>query len=105
MKQKVLVVGAGGQLGRELQRTANGAVECLALTRDQLDIADAVAVDKRLADLRPQLVINAAAYTAVDRAGRNPKRPIAATPRVRARSPWPVRGGGETDPYLHRFCL
>lgn len=68
MKRKVVIVGAGGQLGQELVRTAGDGVECIALARAQLDIADPAAIDKCLADLAPQLVINTAAYTAVDRA-------------------------------------
>jgi dTDP-4-dehydrorhamnose reductase len=63
-----LVVGAGGQLGRELQRTSAMDVECVPMTRVQLDIADASAVAKCMANVAPQLVINAAAYTAVDKA-------------------------------------
>jgi dTDP-4-dehydrorhamnose reductase len=66
--QKVLVVGAGGQLGQELQRTSGPGVECLPMTRAQLDIADVVAVSESLRAVAPQLVINAAAYTAVDNA-------------------------------------
>jgi dTDP-4-dehydrorhamnose reductase len=62
------VVGAGGQLGQELVRTADDAVECIPLTRAQLDITDPAAVDRYFADTAPQLVINTAAYTAVDRA-------------------------------------
>jgi dTDP-4-dehydrorhamnose reductase len=68
VEQKVLIVGAGGQLGRELMRTAPGGVECIPMTRSQLDIADVEAVAGCLAELTPQLVINAAAYTAVDKA-------------------------------------
>ena len=68
MTQKVLVVGAGGQLGQELQRTSGPGVECLPMTRAQLDIADVVAVSESLRAVAPQLVINAAAYTAVDNA-------------------------------------
>lgn len=68
MRQTVLVVGAGGQLGRELQRTSAMDVECVPMTRVQLDIADASAVAKCMANVAPQLVINAAAYTAVDKA-------------------------------------
>jgi dTDP-4-dehydrorhamnose reductase len=64
----VLVVGAGGQLGRELQRTAACNVQCVPVTRAQLDIADAGAVASTLAQVKPQLVVNAAAYTAVDKA-------------------------------------
>lgn len=72
MKQKILVVGAGGQLGRELQRTVAADVDCVAVTRAQLDIADAEAVAACVAAATPQLVVNAAAYTAVDKAESEP---------------------------------
>jgi dTDP-4-dehydrorhamnose reductase len=68
VKQKVVITGAGGQLGRELLRTAGSQVVCMALTRAQLDIGDPEAVQRTLAELAPDLLINAAAYTAVDRA-------------------------------------
>ena len=68
MTKKVLVVGAGGQLGQELQRTSRPDIECLAMTRAQLDIADLAVVAQCLDAVAPQLVINAAAYTAVDKA-------------------------------------
>ncbi len=72
MKQKVLVVGAGGQLGQELQRTVPADMECVPMTRAQLDIADAMNVATCLAAMAPQLVVNAAAYTAVDKAESEP---------------------------------
>lgn len=72
MKQTVLVVGAGGQLGQELLRTAAVDVKCVPMARAQLDIADATAVVACLAAVAPQLVVNAAAYTAVDKAESEP---------------------------------
>lgn len=77
MKQRVVVLGAGGQLGRELQRTADPALECVALQRAQLDIADAGAVASSLEDLAPGLVINAAAFTGVDAAEAEPGMALA----------------------------
>jgi len=68
MTQTVLVTGAGGQLGRELVLTANAETRCIGLTRSQLDICDSEAVVEILKQEKPILVINAAAYTAVDKA-------------------------------------
>ena len=73
MEQTVLVVGAGGQLGQELQRTAIPGINCVPMTRAQLDIADAAAVAKTLASVAPRLLVNAAAYTAVDKAESEPE--------------------------------
>jgi dTDP-4-dehydrorhamnose reductase len=73
LKQKVLVVGAGGQLGQELQRTVPPDVECVPMTRAQLDIADASNVAECFSKNAPQLVVNAAAYTAVDTAESEPE--------------------------------
>jgi len=71
--QKVLVVGAGGQLGQELQRTVPADAMCVPMTRAQLNIADASVVAECLAAATPQVVINAAAYTAVDKAESEPE--------------------------------
>lgn len=65
----VLLTGANGQVGHELARLAAARnLPVVALTRNQLDIGDADAVNSAMDAIRPGLVINAAAYTAVDRA-------------------------------------
>lgn len=89
MKQKVLVVGAGGQLGRELQRTLPRGMDGVAVTRAQLDIADDRAVAECIRASAPQLVVNAAAYTAVDKAESEPEAALrgnATGPEVLARA-------------------
>lgn len=65
---RVLVTGAGGQLGRALQRSVPENLECIALDRAGLDVTDARAIARVLDTRKPQAVINAAAYTAVDEA-------------------------------------
>jgi dTDP-4-dehydrorhamnose reductase len=59
----VVITGAAGQLGHELSSLVPDAV---ALARADLNIADGPAVRRRLTDLRPGVVINAAAFTRVD---------------------------------------
>ena len=66
---KVLVTGANGQVGWELVRkTKILGVNCCALTRAQMDITDRDSVGKVISEYAPDYVINAAAYTAVDKA-------------------------------------
>lgn len=68
---KVLIAGANGQAGRELQQTAPPGIEIIAAGSDRLDVTEAVSVHDFVNDRRPQLIINAAAYTAVDKAESN----------------------------------
>ncbi|MGC2855060.1 dTDP-4-dehydrorhamnose reductase [Novispirillum sp. DQ9] len=65
---RILIVGSGGQVGTELRRLdwAPGHV-VTAVDQPELDITDRAAVLGAVADLRPDVLINAAAYTAVDR--------------------------------------
>lgn len=65
---KVLVTGDGGQLAYELTQTCPDDVQLLSLSSKQLDITDRQAVFARFEVERPDVVINAAAYTAVDKA-------------------------------------
>lgn len=69
---KTLIVGKNGQLGRELVLRAPQERQVTALGRTEMDIRDREAVGRIIAQLRPDLIINAAAYTAVDRAENEP---------------------------------
>jgi dTDP-4-dehydrorhamnose reductase len=70
---RVLVTGAGGQLGRALLAARPQDIVLRGATHDELDIADAAAVDGVWREFAPELVINAAAYTQVDAAERAPE--------------------------------
>lgn len=69
---KTLILGAGGQLGRELQLSCPSGVDMLAVTRAELDIRAQDQVMAFVAESRPETIINAAAYTAVDGAESKP---------------------------------
>ena len=67
---RIAVVGASGLLGSELRRQLAG--EAHSLARPGFDLADAASVRRTLTELQPEAVINAAAYTDVDRAEAEP---------------------------------
>jgi dTDP-4-dehydrorhamnose reductase len=70
---KVFVVGSRGQLGQSLAETAPATIEFAGADLPELDILDAAALEARLAGERPDFVVNAAAYTAVDKAEDEPE--------------------------------
>ena len=65
---RVLITGAKGQLGSALIATAPAGAEVTALDSTMLDITSATEVERTVAAVSPDLIVNAAAYTAVDRA-------------------------------------
>lgn len=65
---KILIIGANGQLGRELQRTVPSEWDVTAIGTADCDITDSAAVATLVEGLRPDVVLNCAAYTAVDQA-------------------------------------
>lgn len=65
---RVLVTGRNGQVGGALATALHGLGEVIALDRAQLDLANADAIRTAMRELQPAVVINAAAYTAVDAA-------------------------------------
>ncbi|MGF1762534.1 dTDP-4-dehydrorhamnose reductase [Aliivibrio kagoshimensis] len=65
---KILVTGCNGQVGTSLVNKLTGVVELLAVDRESLDITDEHAVELLVTKFNPNIIINAAAYTAVDKA-------------------------------------
>ena len=67
-KYKYLITGANGQVGSQLVAQLQGKAEILATDRNALDITDRASVLQIVNEFRPDVIINAAAYTAVDKA-------------------------------------
>src|SRR5215207_9444373 len=65
---KIVLFGKDGQLGWEFQRTLPVLGEVIALGRKDADVSDLNRVEKILGEHKPDLIINAAAYTEVDKA-------------------------------------
>jgi dTDP-4-dehydrorhamnose reductase len=68
MPRRVLITGGAGQVGRALRATAPRGIEIVAPGREALDLARADETDGVVREVQPELIVNAAAYTAVDRA-------------------------------------
>ena len=65
---KILLLGANGQLGKELERQLSSVANVAAFPRESLDITNHNAVRDAVRCVRPNIIVNAAAYTAVDKA-------------------------------------
>ena len=65
---KILLIGSTGQVGQELLTTLKPLGELVALTRQKLDLTQANQIKETITSIKPDIIVNAAAYTAVDRA-------------------------------------
>jgi dTDP-4-dehydrorhamnose reductase len=70
---KIALFGKSGQLGWEFERSLPILGEVVALDREELDLCDLREVQRILRELKPDLVVNASAYTDVDRAEKEPE--------------------------------
>jgi dTDP-4-dehydrorhamnose reductase len=68
MKPAILLIGNNGQVGRELNRMLPQLGEVESLGREQLDLSNTEEIRHAIRTFRPRLIVNAAAYTAVDKA-------------------------------------
>jgi dTDP-4-dehydrorhamnose reductase len=69
---KILLTGVTGQVGWELQRTLMTLGEVIAVGREQMNLAQADTIRQTIREIKPNLIVNAAAYTAVDQAESEP---------------------------------
>ena len=103
---KVLLTGAGGQLGQALLAAKPEAVELISTTRQELNLADAEACRSAVQQHQPDWVLNAGAYTAVDKAESEPELAHAVNggaPEAFAQEL--DRQGGRLLTGEHRFCF
>jgi dTDP-4-dehydrorhamnose reductase len=68
MKPRILLTGRNGQTGRELEHVLGETAELKALGREELDLAEPEGIRAAIRAFKPHVVLNAAAYTAVDKA-------------------------------------
>ncbi|GET37179.1 dTDP-4-dehydrorhamnose reductase [Microseira wollei] len=66
--KRILVTGINGQLGQELQQTLASSAEVIGVGRERVDFSQPESLRQIIAEVKPDAVINAAAYTAVDKA-------------------------------------
>ena len=74
---KILLTGKDGQLGQELQPLLTSFAEVVTVGRDTLDLSQPQVIEDLMEKVQPELVINAAAYTAVDKAESEPELAMA----------------------------
>jgi dTDP-4-dehydrorhamnose reductase len=79
----ILLTGISGQVGFELTRTLQGLGQIVAMDRNSLDLLDLYQVRRVVRDVRPALIVNPGAYTAVDRAETD----VASAMRINAHAP------------------
>lgn len=75
--RKILLTGRNGQVGWELQRKLATSANVVALDAEDMDLADPDAIRRTVQEVRPDIIINPAAYTAVDKAESEPELAMA----------------------------
>jgi len=72
-RPKILLLGSGGQVGWELRDTLTPLGQVLAPQRQELDLTAPDGIIRKIREIKPSLIVNAAAHTAVDRAEAEPE--------------------------------
>ncbi|MCZ8117120.1 MAG: dTDP-4-dehydrorhamnose reductase [Microcystis sp. LE18-22.4A] len=87
--KKVLLIGAKGQVGQELQVTLPFLGEVISIGREELDLTNSEKIGQLIREIHPDYLVNAAAYTAVDKAETEPELAYsinATAPKIMAES-------------------
>ena len=102
---RALVLGAAGQLGRACMDCAPEAITTQGFSRASCDVTDDVALRRVMDEVDPHIVINAAAYTAVDAAEEDRDMAEAVNRRPRHAECDMCTARCTVSAPVHRFCL
>jgi dTDP-4-dehydrorhamnose reductase len=80
---RIILLGKNGQVGRELEQLLPKLGIANAYGREELDVSNLLDLEMKLLDIKPDLIINASAYTEVDQAEKEPEKAI----RVNSEAP------------------
>lgn len=69
---RILLTGITGQVGQELRTTLTTLGEVIGVSRQELDLSQPAQIRQRIAEIKPNIIVNAAAYTAVDKSENEP---------------------------------
>lgn len=64
---KILLTGITGQVGQELEQTLTSVGEVIGVGRQEFDLSQPAQIKQKIAEIKPNVIVNAAAYTAVDK--------------------------------------
>ena len=103
---RIVVVGRNGQVARDFQAELPSIGSVVSIGRPELDLTDSSGIRHTIRELRPDVLINAAAYTAVDQAESEPEMAM----KVNAEAPGIMaeeakRVGRFVHPLLKRLCF
>jgi dTDP-4-dehydrorhamnose reductase len=70
---KIMLIGKNGQVGYELQRSMQHLGNVMAIGRSEMDLTDSRQIRRIIQEFKPAIIVNAAAYTAVDKAESEPE--------------------------------
>jgi dTDP-4-dehydrorhamnose reductase len=71
--KRILLIGKDGQIGWELSRTLQPLGNVIVVDKEELDLANPDLIRNRVREIKPDIIVNAAAYTAVDKAEEEPE--------------------------------